>query len=390
MLTRNALQLLEPDTGEVELIRFHVRSSLATRLIRSGIDPLIATDRLAAVDGLFLRRHWLHGPHIQVGWINSAADATPPEVTELVEAMQVALPELVMHASDAYPSASHWLEMSSSLGRVELINGPYAPIHAEGVVVADADERLGAGHIGGPSVRRFRARALSLMGSGLSLVRPDPDGDDVMRLDHCLHALTIMAASYPSGGLNHGYLSLESHARDFLHDHDPDGSLIVAFEPIITRLSEHVLPLVESLVGNELLVEKMPELWQPFAQSCVAVMESGLLLAEQGEIHPYLPMSYVQRARLVGEMAERKWRAGSDRTYSDFHDTLRELDFNDPVEGAHFAAYRHLTALGYEQLGLAGISPRERVVCSLAIGRAVEKVSGIDWSQIFAKGRTAS
>lgn len=385
MLETTIQRLLEPSSGQVEILRLHVRSAFATKLIEGVITPAVIEGAICDVDGFHVRRHWLHGPHLQLGWVGPKNE-TPPKVDELCTKLQSALGGMLRAASDEYPTREIWQQISTRLGEAELVNGPYLPLHPEGSLIRRRDPRLRADHIGSAEVQRFRARALSVLGAALAPIRPSVDSGDATRLEHCLGVLIVMASSYATDGLENGYLSLVSHAHDFLHDHDRGERLQASAEPMIQRLSEHVDDLVRSLLGGVLDPPFAPAEWIAFAQSCRAVTEAGIELAERGEIHPYLPPAYIDRARDLGEGSERKWRAGSDRTYSTFHGTLRQLDFTDQTEGSRFAAYRHLTAFGYELLSLSGISPRERVICSLAVGRAVERITGTDWREIFAKG----
>jgi len=347
----------------------------AARRLRSNPDVL----------AVHLRRHWKYGPHLRVTVCAANRERVRDSMTAEAQRLTIELARLP--AANEPPLDPHaYAELSARLGRSELVPGPYLPLWPDRTVVwlpAVDDDDL----IVDPRAQWVRDQVLDRFRTVLELALDRAGRDPARRLRDPLTLLILLAASYPDGGLGHGYLSYTSHLEDFLHDHDPDGRLRRRFADHARTSQAQVRQLIQALVPDPTQpcwYRGEDELARAFTEVLQDAWRLSAALAAEGGILPLLHPGYGVRAAEFGSDVLRKYRAADDRTYSEFHAALRQHTFTDEEGGRIFAAYRFLVNLLYSQLPLLDVAPAERFLLAYAITDAVQALTGRTWRDIFA------
>lgn len=358
--------------------------------IRTAMVPSVR--RVAGRPGVshaFLTRHWRFGPHLQV--VASGPDHAG--VLEVLRAEQDELEVAVAAAPSTYPlRVEPYLAMCEQLGQAELVPGPYGPVWPDNSVRL-LEHPLLPGLVVHPGAQNLRdafcARTVPVLESVLRRTAANPQ----QRLVAAAELLVTVAAAYPDHGLMHGYLSYTSHLEDYLQDNDPDGAHRADF----SRRFELVRPAFEALVR-----QSVPELDRPtrycgpdaaitaWAETVHDTIARAVPLAgRNAAIDPLLHEDYMARARTLNGHLERKYRAGEDREYSDFHAAYRDVAFTDVEAGRVFAAYRFVVNHLYSQLLLVDVSPAERLFLCHAVTQTVETLTGSTWQDKLLPATTA-
>ena len=352
-------------------------------LLRECVVPLaIQLSEHPGVKRVYVERHWLHGPHVRI-----CVRAETPEVRQEVE--RTVLPALrawlAQHPSTTALDEQRYLTLSQTLGTRELVPPPYEPLWKDNTVFIGEhtarEDLLGNAHVV-EATETFYSQALRPVLAFLQAVG-DNDG---ARLSHGMHLLTMMAASYPRGGLFPGHLSLRSHLEDYLFDHDQQGKLRAAFAQRYERVRPAVLEALGKLSAD--LTQGRYTGSEPLLQQWGAFFERGmadaLTLARAKHIVED-PTSLMQAsAARVSTEAQKKWEFGDQRDYSEFHTVLRGFNFlEERVDVVEFSAYRSQLNLLYSVLTLLDISPLERWYINYVIAESIQVLFGRTWKEHF-------
>ncbi|MFL5350626.1 MAG: lantibiotic dehydratase C-terminal domain-containing protein [Hyalangium sp.] len=356
-------------------------------LLRECVLPAaIELSERPGVQRLYVERHWLHGPQVRI-----CVHAESPSVREQVERDFVPRIRawLEQHPSTTALDEGRYLALSQTLGTRELVPPPYGPLWKDNTVFA-GDHAARADLLGNPRVveatETFYGRALRPV---LAFLEAAGDNDSA-RLSYGMHLLTLMAASYPKGGLFPGHLSLRSHLEDYLFDHDRQGKLRAAFSEKYGRVRPAVLETLRKLAADTSQGRYTGEdpLLQQWSRLFEWGMTEGLELSRARQIVED-PTALMQAAAArVNEEARKKWEFGDQRDYSEFHTVLRGFNFlEERVDVVEFSAYRWLLNLLYTVLTLLDISPVERWYLNYVISESIEALFGRTWKEHFEKLR---
>ena len=344
--------------------------------------------RAAGVRHVHLCRHWRFGPHLQLV-------ASGPDHADQVAALAAERPAIEAgierFGSDYDLNIDAYLETSKQLGAAELIPPPYEPIWPDNSVRA-LDTPLEPGLIENPNARDLRDAFNEAMLEPIEHIIAASERSGPARLQGAFTLMVLLAATYPDRGLVHGRLSYRSHLEDYLQDFDRDGSVRADFE----ARYRPVRPAFEALTASLIEDPTEPsgyagteEVWQRWSEALRGFWERGLALAEARDIDPLLHEGYTDRAAQLNDHLRRKYAAGDDREYSEFHAAYRGLEFTDKVSGRWFATYRFLVNLLYAQLLVLDVSPAERLFLAYAACEATASVTGVDWRQIVKPDQNA-
>lgn len=344
-----------------------------------------AADRVARARGVrhvHLARHWRFGPHLQLVATGEDADA----VRAALRAEQPGLTAAVQAApSDYRLRHAEYLRTCEELGRAELVPPPYEPIWPDNSV-RFFETPLEPGLIEEPAAKDLRdafcAGLLEPLRQTIAAAQRNPSA----RLIGAATLMIVLAGTYPDRGLFHGYLSFKSHLEDHLQDYDPGGELRADFarryEPAREAFERLVVATVDT-VDSPAGYAGDDRVLGAWSASLEGSWRVALELAGDKAILPLLHDGYLRRAGELNDHLRRKYLVGDDREYSDFHATLREHTYDDPVGGRWFASYRFMVNLLYTQLLVADVSPAERLFLAYAISEAVQSVTGTTWQQIL-------
>lgn len=353
-------------------------------LLRSAVLPAV---RWAADQGadVHLERHWLHGPHLRIR-LTGVGSTDPADLAVISAAVAQRLRRhLAEHPSTEQVTAAQLLAQAEQAGRAELVPPPYQPIHPDNTVrIEPADRRALVTLLGSAAAVDCRDELLRL---GVPAVTAAADrlaaaaDSAAARVRTSLTAMALHAGRYPLG-LGNGHQSFLSHLEEFLVHNDPDGRVRATFDAQWRRAGDSVTALVERLAAEPGTdgdrrdpVEAGWEQWTTRAATVTgAAYQRGELPRVPGE-------SYLARAESIGDPdTVRRWHP--DRTeYSDYHQLLRQIDFDRVPYEREFVTYRFATNVLYLLLGLLDVRPTERYLAAYLLSRAAERITGITWQE---------
>ncbi|MFY1695233.1 lantibiotic dehydratase C-terminal domain-containing protein [Solwaraspora sp. WMMA2101] len=383
-------------TDALDIVTYY-HSPTKLPLLRAAVLPAAGW---AAGQGLavHLERHWRHGPHLRI----RLAATDPAGAAELAVVATAVAGRLRRHLAEqpstARTSVAELLAQAEQAGRIELVPPPYAPIHPDNTVrVEPVDDRALATLFGSTEAVECRAALLRL---GVPAVAAAADrlapADDsaTARVRTCLTAMALHAGRYPLG-LGSGHQSFLSHLEEFLVHHDPDGRVRAVFDrqwqrsadpvtALVARLADGAGPSAADGAGPSTTDAAGPELdpaereWEQWTLRAAEV--TGAAYA-RGELPRVPGERYLARAEQIGDPATvRRWH--SERTeYSEYHQLLRQVDFDRVPYEREFVTYRFATNVLYLLLGLLDVQPTERYLAAYLLSRAAERITGITWQQ---------
>ncbi|WJK40065.1 lantibiotic dehydratase C-terminal domain-containing protein [Solwaraspora sp. WMMA2056] len=376
-------------TDALDIVTYY-HSPTKLPLLRAAVLPAAGW---AAGQGLavHLERHWRHGPHLRI----RLAATDPAGAAELAVVATAVAGRLRRHLAEqpstARTSVAELLAQAEQAGRIELVPPPYAPIHPDNTVrVEPVDDRALATLFGSTEAVECRAALLRL---GVPAVSAAADrlaaaGDSAAaRVRTCLTAMALHASRYPLG-LGNGHQSFLSHLEEFLVLNDPDGRVRAAFDAQWRRCADSATALVARLAAPTDAAgpgaESGPGLdptergWEQWTVSAAEVTGAAY---QRGELPRVPAFSYLDRAEQIGDPdTVRRWHP--DRTeYSDYHQLLRQIDFDRVPYEREFVTYRFATNVLYLLLGLLDVRPTERYLAAYLLSRAAERITGITWQE---------
>ncbi|MFI9595089.1 hypothetical protein [Nonomuraea sp. NPDC052265] len=337
------------------------------------------------ITATFVRRVWKNGPQVQVVACGEQIDAVRDAVTGEIPYVSSQVKE---NPSTGTLDEAAYLRLSEKLGRAELVMPPYTPIWADNTVRMVASPTVD-GLIVDIRAATLRDRLAGMFTDILALALRRAETAPGERTLIAFSFITLLAAGYPTAGLQHGHLSYKSSLEDFLYEHDQTGVFRAKIEAKYADVADAFVEYARGLVGDV----KAPfsytgddELYAAWARLLDYGWREARKLAELKAILPLLHQGYLDRASALGEDVERKFRSGDQRGYSEFHLAMRDFDYKDEEGGFQFASYRFLNSFMATQLPLLDISPAERYFLAHAVTAVTETLSQTSWREIFAEG----
>jgi len=346
-------------------------------LIGDRLAPVAAElQRRFGRDSVHLERHWLRGPHARIvlddpALVDVARNEIAPRIAEYLTGLPVSPPI----------SEADYLARSEVLGRGELVLGPYGPLRPDNsVLVEDVPVDQTIALIGADSYalkRRFLAAALT----PLTLAHQAMN-DGTHRTVLTLRLMALHCSRWPFGGLSSGYLTFKSHLEDFLLQSDVDGRLRAAYEKKFAANRAAYQKVFDDVLAYS--TEGVYEGTDPYLAEWSGLLDRlwpvALDMGRKRGIEEDLGPGYRTTAARFDAEAERRWRFGDDRQYSEFHQALRKLNYlPQRTAVVEFAAYRNLTNQLLRWLPLLDVSPAERYFVSHVFAELVQDSVGIDW-----------
>jgi hypothetical protein len=369
-----------PDT--VDVVAYYY-SPTKLPLLRAAVLPAA---RWAADQGadVHLERHWLHGPHLRV----RLSGRDPADLAVISAAVAQRLRHhLAEHPSTEQVSTEQLLAQAEQAGRAELVPPPYQPVHPDNTVrIEPVDRRALVALLGSTTAVDRRDELLRL---GVPAVTAAADrlaaaGDSAAaRVRTSLTAMALHAGRYPLG-LGNGHQSFLSHLEEFLVHNDPDGRVRATFDAQWRRAGDSVTALVERLAADPGIgtggdgLDPAEAGWEQWTTRAATVTGAAY---QRGELPRVPGDSYLARAESIGDAdTVRRWHP--DRTeYSDYHQLLRQIDFDRVPYEREFVTYRFATNVLYLLLGLLDVRPTERYLAAYLLSRAAERITGITWQE---------
>lgn len=352
-------------------VRLYTRGGIRPEWLTSAVLPAVRMlDEELNAPVLYLRRGWLHGPHVDL--VARPAGGEGGAVLpwdELARKLDAGSP-----APDELQSEEEYLARAREFGRLERVEPPYLPMHPHGRIewldatrTATWPEPMNAlcdlvlTRINRPLTA---AVAEAASGAGTLSVR-------------VAEAMVALASAHHSG-LAFGVFSLRSHAEAFLAWAAPRKDV----RPVFAQRLVGDAPLMRTLVRQALEDTGGPAAarWRQAFQYGMGVFDSAV----------------AQGALTLRTLEERE--GGFDRTTmgppgredvsghrgSDFHTAVNT---SGAVDGTTdwFASYRLLINLFYQQLLLLDVAPLHRYYLCYAIAETVDEVLGESWSDRLSR-----
>ncbi|QQQ79255.1 hypothetical protein IOD16_13000 [Saccharothrix sp. 6-C] len=337
-------------------------------LLRDAVLPALAEAERSGATG-HVERHWLHGPHVRVRLHG------PEEVAEQLASRLRA--HLAEHPSAVDSDDAVLLARARQNGIAELVPPPYEPIHPDNTVLVEPTDLTALRRLLLSDVLiDLRARCLRL---GVPAIRDAvaADGTSQSRVRLAMVAMTAHASRFPAGLVN-GYHSFLSHLESFLLHSDPDGVLRDRFDGVWQRNAEQVVRTVREVAEGSVTTP-----WVAWTDGTRALVEE---VHDRGELPTAYSAHLGERALEMGEEeAIRRWHRDHTDRISDYHDRLREVDFDHPDYQRPVTVYRFGTNMLYQLLAVCDVTPAERYLAASLVVRAVQRIAGIGWSEHVAQ-----
>lgn len=361
-------------------LRINYHATDKTHLFQSLVLPLVREAQgRSGVISAWPQSHWRFGPHLSI--YLHGEDTSVTEV--LKDAAARAKAYLKEHRSTQPVSSQGWEQTSRELGRLELVEPPYTPVHPDNTVeVVD-------GRPTDTFLRTHRAVEAkgATLGAGLDCLL-DSDGT-LLRgsaaTEAAFRGMAALAASYPTWGLISGYQAFLSHWKEYFYWVDEGDRLSGPLRHAWQQQQGHLCAIVELAhrrTPGEPTGDPVLDRWFRWVD---AELPTAGALAATGDVLPYPHPSRAQRAERFGEQTGVQWSGSDDRDYSDFHTAFRQLDFGRLGNGTDFAAYRFVINSFFELLPCMGITPLQRYSLAFLFTEAAQDVVGETWDVTIAK-----
>ena len=319
------------------------------------------------ITAAWLHVHWRLGPHC-VLYLDGEGEAVA-DAAAGAEARARSF--LERRPSTAAPDPDRYAEFSERMGRLELVEPPYAPLEPDNSVL-----RLD----GGPVDTFLRGEeAVSLKGrvltDGLGLVADRVDGSGAFA--HVFAGMGAIASQYPEWGLRSGYQAFLSHWKEYFHWSDPDGTAQAQLADSYRAQRRELVALLAPIHEGRGFGSSAAG-WSEWTRRW---LPAAVELARDGHILPYPHQDRMAAAARFGDDVRVRWSGSDERTYSDFHREFRKLDFTRLGDGYGFAAFRFLINCFFDLLPLMGVTPIQRYSVAYLFTEAAQEVVGETWEE---------
>ncbi|MCY9786295.1 hypothetical protein KIK06_20585 [Nocardiopsis sp. EMB25] len=325
----------------------------------------------AGIDSAWLHLHWRLGPHCVL-----YLDGDPVPVAEAAGCAAADVEEFLernpsTHALDP----GRYAAFSERMGRMELVEPPYAPLEPDNSVRWLRDDPVDT-FLRGPEAVALKGRVLT---DGLSRVADRVDGRAAV--PHVFAGMAAIASRYPEWGLRSGYQAFLSHWKEYFHWSDPEGT---AQERLAAAYRDQREGLVTALraVHEGTTDDPSALSWLDWTRRW---LPEATALAEEGHILPFPHPDRLDAAARFGDATRVRWSGSDERSYSDFHQEFRKLDFTRLGDGHGFAAFRFVINCFFDLLPLMGVTPVQRYSVAYLLTEAAQEVVGETWEQTVAR-----
>nr|WP_245641192.1 hypothetical protein [Streptomyces megasporus] len=369
-MTVGAATATGADTGQAAGLRLYTRTPVTPQWLARTVVPAaraLRDDHGASL--VYLRRGWLHGPHVE---LHGRADRGGELPWDMIGRLLDAGPEPRSGAL----TEEEYLAQARELGRLERVPPPYLPMRPHGTVepipVDDAARWP-------QPLDSLREMALGRMCVPLMDMLEEITRDRSKASLRLAEAFTALADSHHSGAA-YGTFSLRSHSEAFMAwasaRKDP--------RPAFNKRLNNDSPQFRETVGKALAGEYGPHgaAWRSAFAYCMGLFDSAVAAGT-------LTLAGLESLGAGSDDAPTGPPGaadGSEGRPSEFHRTVAATGLvDDPPEW--FASYRLLVNLFYQQLPLLGVSPMQRYYMCHAIAETVDEVLGASWQERLRRMR---
>ncbi len=329
-----------------------------------------AARRAAALPGVtaaWLHLHWRLGPHCVL--YLDGEDAAVAAAAAGAESAARAFLERRPSAADLEPG--RYAAFSERMGRLELVEPPYAPLEPDNSVLRLVGDPVDT-FLRGPEATALKGRVLT---DGLELVADRVDGKGATA--HVFAGMAAIASQYPEWGLRSGYQAFLSHWKEYFHWSDPDGAAQARLaESYRSQRGDLVALLAPVHAGTTADPSALG--WLEWTRRW---LPEAVELARRDHILPYPHQDRLTAAARFGDDVRVRWSGSDERSYSDFHREFRKLDFTRLGDGYGFAAFRFVINCFFDLLPLMGVAPIQRYSIAYLFTGAAQEVVGETWEE---------
>jgi len=372
-VTVGAAAVTEADTGQVAGLRLYTRAPVTPQWLARTVVPVaraLREDHGASL--VYLRRGWLHGPHVELVGRADRGRALPWDAV-------ARLLDIGPAPREGALTEEEYLVRARELGRLERVPPPYLPMRPHGTV--EPIPAAGAARWPQP-LDSLREIALSRICEPLMDLAEEIAQDRAQATVRLAEAFTALADSHHSGAA-YGVFSLRSHSEAFIAWASTRKDPRPAFEKRLQNDAPNFREVVEKALGGE--YGPRAAAWRTAFAYCMGAFDSavagGTLTLEGLE-----SLGAGFDAATMGPPGMTDHREAAP---SEFHRAVDAAGItDDPPEW--FASYRLLINLFYQQLPLLGVSPMHRYYLCYAIAETVDEVLGASWQERLRRMRTTA
>lgn len=362
-----AVSHAQTDATEALGVRLYTRAPITPRWLVNTVVPLVRPLSEERAGLVYLRRGWLHGPHVDV-----VAHPAPGLPTPSWSGIADRLDFGTVSENDEINEETY-LAQAREMGRLEGVSPPYLPMRAHGTVELLSGENV---EIWPQPLQGLRDIALDQMTppllATLDALTQDPAGAPV----HVTEAFAALASAHRAGAAQ-GVFSMRSHAEAFLAWAAPRKDPRPAFDQRLKADAPRLRPVVEQALAGA--GDPLTARWGRGFAYCMGGFDHAVATGQ---------LTQAQVDGLGGGFdSDTMGPPGGDGRVahqpSAFHSAVQASGVTDgPNEW--FASYRLLVNLFYQQLPLLGVSPMHRYYFCYAIAELVDEVLGSSWQDRIA------
>jgi hypothetical protein len=323
---------------------------------------------------VYLRRGWLHGPHVDI--VARGASHRGPEWPQIAQRLDAGPLDPATALTD-----ETYLAQAREFGRLEAVPPPYLPLREHGAVEFLGPHDLASSE---PRLDQIRDIAFNVMAKPLVRTIDEVAGGRADATVRLAEAFTALADTHFLG-LAYGVFSLRSHVEAFLAWAAPTADARPAFAKRLVEESARLRPVVEQQLADQ--PGPAAAAWRTAFGYCAGALDSSVA---NGTLTLEMLDSITAQAdrSAMGPPGAPHVVPTGDSPDSAFHRAVDESGvIADPSKW--FASYRLLVNLFYQQLPLLTVSPMQRYYMCYAIAELVDDVLGESWQDRLARQRDA-
>lgn len=360
------------ELAHVAGVRLYTRGPVTVPWLARAVVPPASRLRDEGFAIVYLRRGWLHGPHVNI--VARGARHRGPAWPRIAQSLDAGEMDPAMALTD-----EAYLAQAREFGRMEAVPPPYLPLREHGTVEFLGPDDLVSTE---PRLDQFREISFNVMASPLMRTISELAGgraDAAVRLAEAFIALTD---THPLGAA-HGVFSLRSHAEGFLAWTAPSVDARPAFARRLAAEEARLRPVVEQRLAGQ--PSPAAAAWRTAFAYCAGALDNAVA---NGTLTLELLDSVTAQAdrSTMGPPGAPNTVPAGDIPHTAFHRAVDEAGVTAGLT-QWFASYRLLVNLFYQQLPLLAVPPLQRYYMCYAIAELVDDVLGESWQDRLARMR---
>jgi hypothetical protein len=353
----------------------YTRAPATVPWLARSVVPVARGLRDQGFEIVYLRRGWLHGPHVNV--IAAGARGRVPSWPEIAARLDAGPLDPARTLTE-----ETYLVQAREFGRLEAVAPPYLPMRDHGTVeyVRHSDLRSRD-----PRLDQLREVAFAVMARPLMKTIDEVSRAPATATVRLAEVFAALADTHFLG-LAYGVFALRSHAEAFLSWAAPSADVRPAFA---RRLQEDA-PRLRPVVAQCLAGEPSPgaAAWRTALGYCAGALDSAVA-SEALTLEMLESITGAVDRTAMGPPGAAEVVPAGTRPDSAFHEAVEESGVvGDPPKW--FAAYRLLVNLCYEQLPLLTVSPMQRYYMCYAVAETADQVLGESWQERLRREQARS